>query len=103
MYAIIKDGGRQYKVEKGVAVAIDKRTFNPNDKIEFGEVLLLGDGDDVKIGTPMVPGVKVFGEVVKDGKGKKVRVFKYKKGEYHKAIGFRRKYTLVKITDIKVD
>ena len=102
MYAIIRDGSKQYRVEKGETVEVDRKAKKKEgEKIEFTDVLLLSDGKDIKIGTPVVEGVKVVGEVVKEVKDKKVRVFKYQRRlGYHKTIGHRQKYTLVKVTDI---
>jgi large subunit ribosomal protein L21 len=100
MYAIIRDGSRQLKVEKGGTFEFDRKA-GKTGTIEFLEVLVLHDGDKVKVGTPMVQGAKVVGEVVKETLSKKIRVTKYKRREgYHKTRGHRQKHTLVKITDI---
>lgn len=100
MYAIIRDGSRQLKVEKGGTFAFDRKA-GKTGTIEFTEVLVLHDGDKVKVGAPLLQGAKVVGEVVKETVGKKIRVTKYKRREgYHKTRGHRQKHTLVKITDI---
>ena|SRR5687767_9633181 len=100
MYAIIQDGSRQLKVEKGATFAFDRKA-GATGKIEFTEVLVLHDGDKVKVGAPLLQGAKVVGEVVKEIVGKKIRVTKYKRREgYHKTRGHRQKHTLVKIIDI---
>ena len=100
MYAIIRDGGRQLKVEKGALVQFDRKP-GKTGTIEFTEVLVLHDGEKVKVGAPTVKGAKVVGEVVKETLSKKIRVTKYKRREgYHKMRGHRQKHTLVKITDI---
>jgi len=100
MYAIIRDGSRQLKVEKGQTVRFDRKA-GKTGKIEFGDVLVLHDGQKVKVGAPTLKGAKVVGEVVKDIADKKIRVYKYKRREgYHRTVGHRQKYTLIKITDI---
>ncbi len=101
MYAIFKDGGRQYKAEKGATLELDKQGPKEGEKVEFGEVVLLHDGQKAKIGTPTIKGAKVLGEVVKNFKGDKVRVFKYRRREgYHRTRGHRSRLTIVKITAI---
>ncbi|MBI2930514.1 MAG: 50S ribosomal protein L21 [Planctomycetes bacterium] len=101
MYAIINDRGRQVRVEKGATVQFDLARKNAGDTIEFDQVLVYHDGEKVKVGTPVVPGVKVVGQVVKEFKDRKIRVYKYIRREgYHRTVGHRQRYTLVKITDI---
>lgn len=102
MYAIIQDGARQYKVEKGATVEFDRRkALKEGAVIEFADVLVYHDGEKVQVGTPLLKGVKVVGEVVKEVKGDKIRVYKYRRREgYHRTVGHRQKRTLVKITDI---
>jgi large subunit ribosomal protein L21 len=100
MYAIIQDSGRQYKVEKDKEILVDRKSLKEGT-IEFSDVLLYNDGTTTKVGTPIVAGVKVIGEIKGEEKGKKIRVFKYKRRKgYHKTIGHRQKYTRVKIIDI---
>ena len=72
MYAVIKTGGKQYRVQEGDVITIEKLNANVGDKVEFDEVLVLGEGADIKVGTPFLDGVKVFGTVTENGKGKKV-------------------------------
>jgi large subunit ribosomal protein L21 len=101
MYAIFKSGGRQYKAEKGQTIELDRQGPKEGDKVEFTEVLLYHDGQQARTGAPTVQGAKVLGEVVKNLRGKKVRVFKYRRREgYHRTRGHRSELTLVKITDI---
>src|SRR6516165_7208375 len=101
MYVIFKNGGRQYKAEKGSTLELDQQGSKEGDKVEFTEVVLYHDGQKARIGAPIVKGVKVLGEVVKNFKGDKVRVFKYRRREgYHRTRGHRSRLTLVKITDI---
>ena len=101
MYAIIQHGGHQYRVEKGATLEIDRNEAMPGSRLEFPSVLVYHDGEKVKVGTPIVEGVKVVAEVVKETRGEKLRVFKYIRREgYRNTVGHRQKYTLVKITDI---
>ncbi len=98
MNAIIKTGGKQYNVENGSLIYIEKLNVEVGKTVTFDEVLAIGD----KIGTPLVEGAVVTGEIVKHGKGKKITIFKYKaKKDYRNKTGHRQNYTLVKITDIK--
>ena len=103
MYAIIEDSGRQYRVSEGDLLRID--LLEPEAAkatIEFTRVLLVSDGDNVKVGTPLVNGAKVVAEMEKPQvKGKKIRVFKYKRRKgTRRTIGHRQKYTEVRITKI---
>ncbi len=101
MYAIFKCGGRQYRAEKGATLKIDRQAPKEGEKVEFPEVVLLHDGQKAVVGAPLVKGAKVVGEVVKNYKGDKIRVFKYRRREgYHRTRGHRSRLTLVKITDI---
>jgi large subunit ribosomal protein L21 len=101
MYAIVQDGAHQYKVEKGTVLWFEsKDDKKAGDKVEF-PVLLVADGQNVKVGQPVVNGAKAVGEVVEQARGEKVRVFKYRKREdYHRRRGHRQNYTVIKITDI---
>jgi len=103
VYAIIEDSGQQFKVAEGDVVRIDLVDAGAEaGTVEFDRVLLVADGKDVKVGTPLVAGAKVVGEVAKAKvAGRKVRVFKYKrrKGE-RRSRGHRQKYTEVRITQI---
>lgn len=101
MYAIFKSGGRQYRVEKGATIELDRQGPEEGQKVEFGDVVLYHDGEKARVGAPIVKGVKVLGEVLKNFKGDKVRVFKFRRREgYHRTRGHRSRLTLVKITDI---
>lgn len=100
MYAIIETGGKQYKVQQGDVVFIEKLDAEAGSTVTFDKVLVLG-GDDLKIGAPYVDGAAVSASVVKQGKSKKVIVYKYKpKKGYHKKQGHRQPYTKVEITAI---
>ena len=100
MYAIIITGGKQYKVEEGKAIFVEKLDAKQGDKVTFDKVILVS-GDDTKIGTPFVDGAAVEGTVEKQGKEKKVVTFKYKpKKHTHTKQGHRQPYTKVTINKI---
>ena len=101
MYAIIVTGGKQYKVSEGDVIFVEKLGLEADDKVVFDNVLAVGEGEDITFGTPSVDGAKVEGKVIKNGKSKKIRVFKYKpKKNYRKRIGHRQAYTQVEINKI---
>lgn len=100
MYAIIAAGGKQYKVSEGETIYIDRVNQEPDSEITF-DVLMLGGDDSLKVGAPYVEGAKVTAKVVKEVKGEKIRVFKYKsKKDSCKTRGHRQKYTKIEITSI---
>jgi len=101
MFAIIMTGGKQYRVSKGERVRVDRLTKKPGEEVVFDKVIMIGDGDDTRVGTPVVKDAKVLGEVVKQARGSKVIVFKKrrKKG-YKKTQGHRQDLTEVRIKDI---
>ena len=101
MYAIIKTGGKQYVVEEGKVISIEKLDVEEGAEVTFDEVLLVS-GDDVKIGQPNVEGAKVTGKVLEQGKERKIRIFKYKaKSNYRRRQGHRQPFTKVKIEKIE--
>ena len=101
MYAIIKTGGKQYKVAEGDSVFVEKLDAEEGSSVTFDEVILVANGDDVKVGTPLVDGAKVTAKVEKQGKEKKVVTFKYKpKKHTHNKKGHRQPYTKVMIDAI---
>ena len=103
MYAIIETGGKQYKVTEGDTLFIEKLPAEAGDNVTFDKVLAVLDGDKATFGTPVVEGAKVEASVVKNGKGKKVIVFKYKpKKNYRRKQGHRQPYTKVTIGKISV-
>jgi len=102
MYAIIQTGGKQYRVEKGETIEIEKLDCE-SSTIEFDNVLMFNDGKIAHVGTPHVAKCLVKGEFVGESKGPKVVSFKYKRRKnYHRKVGHRQKYMIVKITDIEM-
>lgn len=102
MFAIIKSGGKQYKVEKGTTLKLEKLDLEEGKTLDFEEVLLVSDGETTQIGKPFLPKAKVKAKVVKNGRGKKIIIFKYKnKTRYNVKNGHRQHFTEVEITDIK--
>ena len=99
-YAIIKTGGKQYKVTEGQVIEVEKLDSDGANFV-FSEVLLVVDGDNVQVGEPTVTGLNVYADVISEVKGEKIEVFKYKsKSRYRKHTGHRQKYTQVKINSI---
>lgn len=101
MYAIIKTGGKQYKVQEGDVLYIEKLSANEGETVEFDEVLMVSKDNGLVVGDPTVEGAKVTGKVERHGKGKKLVVFKYKaKKNYHRKQGHRQPYSKVVIEKI---
>jgi len=101
MYAVIATGGKQYRVENGTVLQVEKLDAEPGAIVEFGEVLLVGNGDDIKIGSPMLKGGKVTATVEKHGKGEKKVIVKFRRRKHYLRQGTHRQfYTQVKITGI---
>ena len=102
MYAIIETGGKQYRVQEGDVICVEKLNAAVGETVNFDHVLVLGEGEGIQVGTPYV-GTAVAGKVVEEGKGKKVIIFKYKaKKDYRKKQGHRQPYTMVEITGLGV-
>ena len=102
MYAIIKTGGKQYRVAEGDVITIEKLEAAANEAVTFEEVLTVVNDGDVKVGAPLVNGAKVTGTVLEHGKGKKILVFKYKaKSNYRRRQGHRQPFTKVRIESIQ--
>jgi large subunit ribosomal protein L21 len=100
-YAVIKTGGKQYRVQDGDVLEIEKLDLEPGAETTFEEVLLVGEGEDVKVGTPLVAGAAVSAKVVDQHKGDKVVAYKFKRRKgYHRTVGHRQLLTQVKITGI---
>lgn len=103
VYAVIKTGGKQFKVSEGDVIKVEKLNLEAGETVTFDEVLLLNDGNgSLKVGNPIVQNAKVMAEVIEQGKAKKIIVFKYKKRKnYRKKQGHRQPYTKIKITKIE--
>ncbi|HDG98583.1 MAG: 50S ribosomal protein L21 [Deltaproteobacteria bacterium] len=102
MYAVIQTGGKQYKVAPGDEIQVEKLPALAGDQITFEKVLLASDGDTIKVGTPYVEGSKVIGRIVRQGKAKKIIVFKYKRRKnYKRKKGHRQHISLVRIEKIE--
>ena len=100
MYAVIKTGGKQYRVAEGQKLRVEKLPGNAGDKVTFSEVLLVG-GDAPKIGKPLVSGASVAAEITGQDRGKKIVVFKFRRRKnYRRKNGHRQPYTELKITGI---
>ena len=101
MYAVIVTGGKQHRVSEGEVLKVEKLTAEAGASVDFDQVLLVVKDDDVKIGEPVVKGAKVTAEVVSHGRGKKVRILKFKRRKHHmKQQGHRQWFTEIKITGI---
>ncbi|MDO5033615.1 MAG: 50S ribosomal protein L21 [Eubacteriales bacterium] len=101
MYAIIKTGGKQYRVSEGDEVFVEKLDLEAGEKVNFDQVLAMGEGEALEWGKPVLEGAKVEGELVKHGKGPKINIFKYKaKKGYRRRQGHRQPYSKVKITSL---
>src|SRR5437879_2539815 len=99
MYAVIKTGGKQYKVAPGESLKVETLVADVGATVSFDEVLLIADGDKQTVGTPLIKGGKVAAEVVAHGRGDKIRIIKHRRRKhYHKEQGHRQNFTEVKIT-----
>ena len=102
MYAVIKTGGKQYKVKEGDTIKVEKLDGKEGDSIELDHVLMLSDGDKVTLGQPLVEGASVTATVKAQGKGKKIRIIKFKRRkQYRRQMGHRQAFTELAITGIK--
>ncbi|GAB2723076.1 50S ribosomal protein L21 [Halomonas garicola] len=101
MYAVIKSGGKQYRVQEGQTLKLEKLEIPTGETIEFDEVMLVADGDDVQIGAPLLSGAKVAAEIVDHGRGDKIKIIKFRRRKHSMTRqGHRQWYTEVKITGI---
>ncbi|PID66418.1 MAG: 50S ribosomal protein L21 [Gammaproteobacteria bacterium] len=101
MYAVIKTGGKQYRVKEGQVIRVETLRAEEGDTVDFSEVLMLADGDDIKIGAPTVKGAKVSAKVLEHGRHKKIDIIKFKRRKHHmKRQGHRQNYTAVRIESI---
>ena len=101
MYAVFQSGGKQHRVAEGQTVRLEKIEVAPGETVEFEDILMVSNGDDVKIGTPSVAGAKVTAEVVTHGRGEKITIVKFRRRKHsRKQQGHRQWFTEVKITAI---
>jgi large subunit ribosomal protein L21 len=101
MYAVIRSGGKQYRVSQGGSVRVEKLAGEVGSSITLDDILMIGGEGDVKIGTPTVNGAQVTGTIVDQGRGKKIRVFKMKRRKgYRRTQGHRQDYTEIRVDSI---
>lgn len=101
MYAVIFSGGKQYRVKEGQSVRLEKLDVTAGDSIEFDKVLMVADGDNIKVGAPYLSGITVKAEVLRQGRGDKIFIIKMKRRKhYMRRTGHRQDFTEVKITGI---
>lgn len=101
MYAVFKTGGKQYRASQGDRLRVEKLEAEVGDSVEFDQILLVGEGADIKVGAPLVEGGKVAAKVTAQGRGKKIEVVKFKRRKnYKRQHGHRQHYTEVEITAI---
>ena len=102
-YAIFVSGGRQFRAEPGVTIKVPLLDAKPGDEVSFDNVLVASDGKSVQTGAPKVKGAKVTAEVVRHGKGKKIRIFRFaRRTGFRRKAGHRQDFTEIKIADVKV-
>jgi large subunit ribosomal protein L21 len=101
MYAVIKTGGKQYRVAEGETLRVEKLDVEQGGSVDFDQVLMVGNGDDIKIGAPVLAGSNVSAEIVRHGKSKKVTAVKFRRRKnYRREFGHRQQFTEIKITSI---
>ena len=101
MHAVIKTGGKQYKVSAGDKLNVETIGFDVGQEVAFDKVLLLNDGDSVSIGAPYVEGASVNAKVLEHGRGDKIRIIKFKRRKHYKRqMGHRQNYTRIEVTEI---
>jgi len=102
MYAVVKTGGKQYRVQSGESVRVESLPAEVGAAVSFDEVLMVGEGDSVRVGTPLIAGAKVNATVVAHGRSEKVHIFKMRRRKhFQKSQGHRQGYTEVRIDDIQ--
>ena len=102
MYAVVKTGGKQYRVQSGESVRVESLPAEVGAAVSFDEVLMVGEGESVRVGTPFIAGAKVSATVVAHGRGEKVHIFKMRRRKhFQKSQGHRQGYTEVRIDDIQ--
>jgi large subunit ribosomal protein L21 len=101
MYAVIKTGGKQYRVSQGDTLRVERLDAGEGESVEFERVLMVGEGDDIRIGAPFLDGSRVTARVKRHGRSDKVEIIKFKRRKHHmKRMGHRQNYTEVEITGI---
>ena len=101
MYAVFRTGGKQYRAAQGDVLRLEKIEANEGATVSFDDVLLIGEGADIKVGNPTIAGTSVSGKVLRQGKSKKVPVVKFRRRQnYKRTKGHRQPYTLIEVTDI---
>lgn len=101
MYAVIKTGGKQYRVTEGAILKVEKLDVAAGETLDISDVLLIANGEELKVGAPVIEGAKVSAEVVSHGRGPKIRIIKFKRRKHHrKQMGHRQWFTELKITGI---
>ena len=101
MYAVVRTGGKQYRLKIGDSVKVEKLPDEVGNIVELSQILMVSDGSDVKVGTPLVTGASVKAEIVGHGRNKKIRVFKMKRRKkYRRTQGHRQAFTQLKVTEI---
>ena len=101
MYAVVATGGKQYRVAPGDVIRVEKLDAEAGETIELDEVLMVADGDDVKVGAPRIEGGKVTAKVLEHGRGKKVTIVKFRRRKHHrKQMGHRQSFTELEITEV---
>ena len=102
MYAVVKTGGKQYRVRSGQVIRVEKLDGSVGDTVALDEVLLIGGGESIQVGQPRLAGASVSAQITGQGRAKKIIVFKKRRRKgYHKKQGHRQAYTQLKIGDIK--
>lgn len=103
MYAVIKTGGKQHRISEGDVIAVEKINGHKGDTVFFNEVLMIAKGEDVRVGTPVIEGARVVGEIIEQTKLPKIHVFKMKRRKgYRKKTGHRQQVTKMRIKEISL-
>lgn len=101
MYAIVATGGKQYRVKEGEKLRVEKLSADAGDTVELDKVLLVGEGEDIKVGAPYLDGAKVTATVTENGRGDKVKIVKFRRRKHsRRTMGHRQSYTEIEITGI---
>ncbi len=102
MHAVIKTGGKQYRVSPGDKLNVETLLGDAGSDFQFNEVLMISDGDDISVGAPVLEGASVMAKVIEHGRGKKIRIVKFKRRKhYRRQMGHRQNYTRVEIVSVQ--